>query len=60
MIYEGISVERKLPQYKFFNFTLRLLQLWKSNLVNSIFKIEQLIDKKDLFNSVSTKNKSWY
>lgn len=60
MIYEGISVERKLPQYKFFNFTLRLLQLWKSNLVNSIFKIEQLIDKKDLFNSISTKNKSWY
>ena len=46
MIYEGISVEWKLPQYKFFDFTLRLLQFWKSNPVNSIFKIEQLIDKK--------------
>lgn len=45
MTYKGISVEQKLPLCKFFDFALSLLQLWKSNLVKSIFKIEQLIDQ---------------
>ena len=45
MIYKSISVEQKLALYKLFNFTLSLLQLWKSNVVKSIFKIGQLIDQ---------------
>lgn len=39
MIRKGISVECKLPLCRFFNFTLNLLQLWKSNLLKFIFKI---------------------